>query len=64
MTQPETGMNMHGEWQPQLTTLKISLTKMDHKILQNAKIDLNRDQGVGIRNGQSLGRVSQHTETN
>ena len=57
-------MNMHGEWQSKLTTLKISLTKMGHKISQNAKIDLNRGPGVGIRNGQSLGRVSQHTKTN
>ena len=58
------GMNRHGEWRSKLTTLKNPLIANAHKISRNAKIDLNRDPGVGIENSQSLGGITQPTETN
>ena len=46
------GMNRHGEWCSKLTTLKNPLIANAHEISKNAKIDLNRDPGAGIKNGQ------------
>ena len=57
-------MNTHGEWRTKLTTLKNSLTVTAHEISRNAKIDLNRDPGAGIENGQSQRGMTKHTETN
>lgn len=62
MTTYKMGMNKHGECRFKLTTLKNPLIASAHKISKNAKIDLNRDPGLGIENGLSRGGIATHTE--
>ena len=57
------GMNRHGEWRSKLTTLKNPLIANAHEISKNAKIDLNRDSGVGIENGLSQRGITRPIET-
>ena len=56
-------MNKCGERRSKRATLKISLIVSAHEIRGNAKLDLNKDPGVGIVNSLSRGGITTHTES-